>query len=131
MKQFLLYLWQLPQNILGRLISLFAKKSTIKTEDGKLYTAYVYKKFFKSSVSLGNYVIIDKRILEDEKFIKHEHGHQIQSLYLGPLYLIIIGIPSACGNLIRCIIPFGPHWYYNLPWEKWADKLGGVERHYH
>ena len=43
----------------------------------------------------------------------------------GPLYLIIIGLPSAIGNLIHRKFKFD---YYKQPWEAWADKLGGVKR---
>jgi len=52
-------------------------------------------------------------------------GHQKQSLYLGWLYLIIIGLPSVTGNLLNRVIDFD---YYKQPWEAWADKLGGVKR---
>ena len=60
------------------------------------------------SVSLGLFVFTsanprkDKRTenkIPDEEIGKrllvHEYGHTIQSLILGPLYLIVIGIPST------------------------------------
>ena len=61
-----------------------------------------------SSVSLGLFVFTtnnplkDKRIenkIPDEeiynRLLVHEYGHTIQSLLLGPLYLIVMGIPST------------------------------------
>lgn len=37
----------------------------------------------------------------------------------------VIGIPSFIGCGIYLIKRFD---YFNLPWEKWADELGGVNR---
>ena len=123
MKEILKYLWQLPQNIIGLLVIKF---SYAWKRDGIWYTA---RKF---GVSLGKYIIINE--WSTEKTLNHERGHQKQSLYLGWLYLIIIGLPSAIGNLwdrwfhknwssVDRI-----KWYYSQPWEHWADKLGGVIR---
>lgn len=78
-----------------------------------------------SSVSLGQYILVDSDMLVNYRTIAHEHGHQIQSLYLGPLCLVVIGLPSAIGNLLHRKIKFN---YYKQPWEAWADKLGGVKR---
>lgn len=125
MKNILLYLWQLPQNILGLLVILFTQARYCNA--GCWVTT---KACF--GVSLGKYIIFGQRM--DEISLKHEQGHQKQSLYLGWLYLLIIGLPSITGNIYDRIAH--KHWeyikryewYYNQPWEKWADKLGGVER---
>lgn len=108
------YLWQLPQNLLGLAVIFFSKAR--KRRD-IWYTDHNF------GVSLGNYIIVFYGA--DQTVIKHEQGHQKQSLYLGPLYLLVIGLPSAVGNLLNRIIPFD---YYKQPWEAWADKLGGVKR---
>ena len=71
---------------------------------------------------------------DKEDGMKHEYGHTIQSRILGPFYLIIIGLPSLIGNIYDQIahknwsLKDSCIWYYNQPWEKWADKLGGVDR---
>lgn len=126
MKKVLLWLWQLPQNILGWFIS---RNAGIKVYDD--ITVH-FKFLFRSGVSLGNYIILDNIYLNFEDLIndtvKHEHGHQIQSMYLGPLYLIIIGLPSMLGNIYSRIFHKDSVWYYKQPWEAWADKLGGVVR---
>lgn len=100
------------------------------TVDG--ITIYRGKHIADCGVSLGNYIFIDSDRILATRTVHHEHGHQLQSKYLGPLYLIVIGIPSACGN-IRSRIYYKKHnktWdgYYKQPWEAWADRLGGVQR---
>lgn len=122
----LLYIWQLPQNILGLFCSLGGERRAWKRDDG-VFIFYT-KPFFHSGVSLGNYIIVDSIVPTHIDTIKHETGHQKQSLYLGWLYLIIIGLPSFIGNIYSRIKHKDNEWYYNQPWEHWADKLGGVER---
>ena len=116
MKRILSYLWQLPQNLLGLAVIFFSK-----AKYNKWYATYDTDSNF--GVSLGKYIIVYRYC--SNKTIKHEQGHQKQSLYLGWLYLPVVGIPSAIGNLLHRVIKFD---YYKQPWESWADKLGGVER---
>lgn len=133
MKKVLLFLWQLPQNILGLLVIFFtgAHKTAFKGE-------WVASKFPHFGVSLGNYIIFGGAGGSVES-LKHEQGHQKQSMYLGPLYLILIGLPSIIGNIVsriewtfsskdREVAKRIVKWYYKQPWEAWADKLGGVVR---
>lgn len=106
MKKIILYLWQLPQNLIGFLI-IKIMKAKIK----KFYSIKYFEcRLFYSGVSLGDYIIFDNRILISYFDIRHEEGHQKQSLLLGPLYLLIIGIPSLIGNIIHRFIKFD---YYN------------------
>lgn len=138
MKNIILFIHQLPQNLVGLVILLWHKwfckhNKPLKIEcDGITY--YELKHINDCGVSLGNYIFIDSdsALYCGDDTIHHEHGHQLQSKYLGWLYLIIIGLPSACGNLIDRIT-HSRHgnkkcWYYKQPWEAWADKLGGVKR---
>ena len=115
MKNILLYLWQLPQNLLGLAVIAF----TGAKRKGDIY--YTDRYWF--GVSLGNYIIFGGFFNSIDE--KHERGHQKQSLYLGWLYLLVIGLPSAIGNLLNRVIDFD---YYKQPWEAWADKLGGAVR---
>lgn len=65
----------------------------------------------------------------NERLLKHEYGHSIQSAILGPLYIPIVGIPSILWCNVK---PIGRKWrsgkmsYYDAFQEKWADKLGNV-----
>lgn len=131
MKKVLLFIWQIPQNILGLLVILFT--GAFKTKDGRYWVTS--KGGF--GVSLGSYIIfgdMNGRYEPTEKSIKHEQGHQKQSLYLSWLYLLIIGLPSITFNIADRLFHKNwktqdrIKWYYNLPWEHWADELGNVNR---
>lgn len=123
MKNILLYIWQLPQNIVGLLIILY-----IKGETKHVYQniKYYYYDPFPGGISLGNYLIIGNKWSQT---IKHEFGHAIQSRMLGPLYLPVIGIPSIIWAwLYGPIIKETKNGYYRFYTERWADKLGNVNR---
>lgn len=125
-RDFILYLWQLPQHLLGLLLILLyrAKKK------GEYYSA---KRFFNSGISLGRYIILQEDCAYSDT-IKHETGHSIQSKYFGPLYLLVVGLPSIARNIWDRIghkkwdYNKRYRWYYSAWPEKQADKLGGVVR---
>ena len=120
----LLYLWQLPQNLLGLLlVKILRPEECYDVEGAKLY----YASRMRGGISLGRYIIV-RSILQDYKgnTERHELGHAKQSRLLGPLYLLVIGLPSllwaAWWHAGRNIS------YYSFYTEAWADKLGGVKR---
>ena len=99
MKRFILYIWQLPQNLAGLIVLAANLHNFEKHEDGY----YTVKRLEDRAVSLGDYIIFDsdKRVTQTK--IKHERGHQKQSLYFGWLYLIVIGIPISIKSLfVNC-----------------------------
>lgn len=119
MKQIFLWLWCLPQNIIGFLVMLFTR--AVKVDDH-----YVYK-LKHGSISLGEFVFITADDAENEYIIAHEKGHREQSRRLGWLYLLIVGIPSIiwCG----CFQWYRRRYkvsYYDFYTEKWANTLGGI-----
>jgi len=129
-KNFLFYLWQLPQHLLALVIKLI-----VKPENKEIYkNVTIYKMYnYKFAISLGNYIFINSGRKDEEILKAHEYGHSIQSLILGPLYLFIVGVPSITQNILSTITYiFGYKKmysnYYNRFPENWADKLGGVER---
>ncbi len=120
------YLHQLPQNLLGLLIYLVNIKSVKRVYDSSLNVWYYTAKHVSDKgISLGRYIFIDSDREVTLNSIRHERGHQKQSLYLGWLYLLVVGLPSLIGNILHRYIEFD---YYSTWWEAWADKLGGVER---
>lgn len=133
MKNILLFIWQLPQNIIGLLIMLVNFKSVTMDKSKKCFRV---KYLCDCGISLGNYIIIDSDVNCKYQTIGHEQGHQKQSKMFGWLYLILIGLPSICGNIINRVfhknwkLSKRLYWYYNLPWEKSANKLGGVHEIY-
>lgn len=122
-KKILLYLWQLPQEIIGYFLVLILKGKQLKCGIIGIYTV---PNLFHSGISLGDYIIFDSRIELSEIDVLHEYGHQLQSRFLGPLYLLIVGIPSLIGNIYSRIKNKSDDWYYSRFPENWADKLGGV-----
>ena len=133
---FMRFVWELPQNISG--IFVFV---VLKYRHRVISTETEQNLFFietnRTGVSLGSFVFWTKAgnrfpALENDCRM-HEYGHTRQSLMFGPLYLVVIGIPSLARVFYR--------WWYRKkhgrPWEKyfdgypenWADKLGGVTIH--
>lgn len=131
---------ELPQNIIGKLLSINSFKIIRYTmNDGVVKNVYFKNNFFKSGISLGDYIILDKLYLnrslkELNQAINHEYGHSIQSKKLSWLYLIVVGIPSMIRNIYNRWFHKGwsydrkCKWYYSGFPENWADKLGGIER---
>ena len=124
MRNVLLYLWQLPQNLLGWLLFVFLKPEDVyDVEDVKL----CYASRMRGGISLGRYVIIRDGMKDDDGNVeRHELGHAKQSRMLGWFYLLVIGLPSllwaAWWNEDR------PRSYFSFYTERWADILGGVNR---
>lgn len=113
--------WQLPQLLLGLLIALFVLPKTVAaTTYRSARVAFVEIPFL--NVSLGNFIFM---YLGTDIKVRHEYGHTLQSLILGPLYLLVIGLPSVLWNLYcRINTTQDYYWFYT---EKWANALGGVE----
>ena len=127
----LLWFWQLPQHIIALIVILLyrAKATEQQVTPQKLY---LVKSKVLSGGSFGNYVILEESYMKSSRLfnvtLKHEYGHSIQSLYFGPLYLLIIGIPSLINNLRARYDKRVYDTYYSRYPEKWADRLGGVTR---
>lgn len=128
LKKFIKATWELPQNMLGAIVKKIFKAKYHSTYNGaKVHTWKVL-----GGMSLGNYIFIYEPIVDrtyGKNMIKHEYGHTRQSKYLGWFYLLVIGLPSLiwawCFEGYRKRTGMS---YYDFYTEKWADKLGGVER---
>lgn len=126
MKNFIIkYVWQFPQMLAAWIWYLIRKKSILYNSIGNFYTVYVGAN--RGGVTLGDRIFISKCYHGEylNMVIAHESGHVKQSLYLGPLYLIVIGIPSILWAWShRWIAPRKSYyWFYT---EAWANKLGGL-----
>lgn len=126
MKNFVIkYVWQFPQMLAAWIWYLIRKKSILYNSIGNFYTVYVGAN--RGGVTLGDKIFISKCYHGEylNMVIAHESGHVKQSLYLGPLYLIVIGIPSILWAWShKWIAPRKS--YYWLYTEAWANKLGGL-----
>lgn len=117
----LLYLWQLPQNLLG-LLFLFVLKGETRHRLGSI--RFYFLDAFPGGITLGEYIIVGTK---QDLTVRHEFGHVLQSRMLGPLYLIVIGLPSLLWAWLGDRIASGKSYYWFYA-EAWADRLGGVRR---
>lgn len=133
MKEILLWLWQLPQNLLGLILILIMKPEyKYVLENGNFV---FFAKRMSGGISLGKYSIISdyyhrgNQIL-NQNVVKHEGiGHGTQSRLLGWFYLLVIGLPSIIWAwLYGSVIPYTRNGYYKWYTEAWADKLAGIVR---
>lgn len=130
--KFIRRFWEAPQ----KLASVIATKIFSATQCGEYNGVKLYRWKLKSGLSLSGRIFIPFNFDEKEQqqryyqdYVKHEYGHTIQSKYLGPLYLLVIGLPSiiwaGCFDSYR---EKHNKSYYDFYTESWADKLGGVNR---
>ena len=123
-RNLILFIWQLPQHIIALIyfgyLVMMCKDLGI---DSRYKQATVIPCIMRGAVTLGNYVFV---VLPSEyrKTVKDELGHTIQSKILGPLYLIVIGIPSITYCGLRRLFPsLRKKNYYDFYTEKWANNL--------
>lgn len=125
LKSIILYVWQLPQNLVGLLVVAFTRPSSVvPSPDGHSVVRASYR--MHGGISLGRYVTINTCQCTTAT-IRHELGHCRQSRMLGPLYLLVIGLPSSLwAALHEKVAPERSYyWFYT---ESWADRLGEVDR---
>ena len=123
-RNLILFIWQLPQHLLAILyIGYLVMMCKDLGVDSRYKQAIVIPCVMRGAVTLGCYVFVGLNS-EYRKTVKHELGHTIQSKILGPLYLIVIGIPSITYCGLRRIFPsLRRKNYYDFYTEKWANNL--------
>lgn len=133
-KRALLLIWELPQNIVGAFLftflSVFSDTVIIDDDD----SLEMYSTLMRGAISLGVFRVYKySYAANSSQYVRlcrmHEKGHRQQSKWLGPLYLIVIGLPSiiwaTLHSFFKPISKIDYYWFYT---EKWADRLGGVKR---
>ena len=123
-RNLILFIWQLPQHIVALIyfgyLVMMCKDLGV---DSRYKQAIVIPCVMRGAVTLGNYVFVGLNSKYKET-VKHELGHTIQSKILGPLYLIVIGIPSITYCGLRRLFPsLRKKDYHNFYTEKTADYL--------
>ena len=123
-RNLILFIWQLPQHIVAIIyfgyLVMMCKDLGV---DSRYKQAIVIPCVMRGAVTLGNYVFVGLNS-EYKETVKHELGHTIQSKILGPLYLIIIGIPSITYCGLRRLFPsLRKKNYYDFYTERWANNL--------
>lgn len=122
LSNFLLWLWQFPQNYIAFLI--YGCLGYLCYYGGKYNGKnLIITEYILSNFSLGDYIFALPN--STDKSLKHDLGHSYQSQLLGWLYIPVIAIPSVLHNLVHYIAyKLGKEWnYYSFYTEKWADKL--------
>ena len=127
--------WGLPQTLLGLIVFLAHRKGRHFSYHGAIVTEWQGQ----SSVSLGLFVFVTAepfflaklpqypREELSARLLVHEYGHTIQSLILGPLYLILMGIPSTLWGFLPQLNKMRrekQRSYFSFFTEKWANVLG-------
>lgn len=122
MKQALLYVWQLPQNLLGLAVYHYYKGYEVCTKEtcGEGIKCKISSNM-RGGITLGNYIVVN-----NIKSLQHELGHTKQSKMLGPLYLLVIGLPSIVHASLHKKVCKDKD-YYHFFTEKWANKLMGIK----
>ena len=140
MKHILYCLVQCTWGILQSTLGLFIFLLHIRSRHYFYHGAVITEWNDKSSVSLGMFVFLTKEPyfydkLKNEytmeelsrRLLVHEYGHTIQSLILGPLYLIVVGIPSTLWGFLPSFNRKRKNEglsYFSFFTEKWANYLG-------
>lgn len=127
--------WGIAQSLVGLVVFLvcLARGRWHGRYRGSIVTMWA----LKSGVSLGMFVFVREPLVGDSpltcpaidparRLLVHEYGHTMQSLILGPLYVLVILLPSMvwAGSpaLKRRRLKRGAS-YYSFYTERWANSL--------
>ena len=119
--------WGLPQTLFGFAVFLRWRSAPHSRYHGAIVTEW--KK--RTGLSLGLFLFVPEGT-GGKDFLVHEYGHSIQSLVLGPLYLLVIGLPSAvwcnlpcCGTLRKRKRISYQSFFTERSANKWGEKVTG------
>ncbi len=140
MKGILYFVWQWTWGFLQSALGFFVFLRHIRCKHYVYHGAVVTEWKMRSSVSLGMFVFVTENpffyeklkeqytLMElSERLLVHEYGHTVQSLLLGPLYLIAIGIPSTLWGFLPSLNRKRRDEglsYFSFFTESWANVLG-------
>jgi len=124
--EIVLWTWCLL-GMLGVVYYIVYRNKIIKKKEYKGISVYHVDTDLFGGVSAGKFIFIGKNHF-NERTIRHEYGHTIQTYIFGPLTLIVIALPSAIMFWISKFNKnFKKNYFKRFP-ENWADRLGGVGR---
>lgn len=118
--------WGIIQNVVGFCVFLVNFRRRHFRYNGTVVTVW---KSRRGSMGLGMFIFISEDAMNDRRefTLIHEYGHTVQSIILGPLFLLVIGLPS----LLWAGLPVFRRYrekrslsYYWLYTERWANFLG-------
>ncbi|MBQ3108013.1 MAG: hypothetical protein IJC67_00230 [Clostridia bacterium] len=127
--------WGILQTLLGLVLFLLHRGAKHYTYHGAIITEWSSR----ASISLGLFVFVTKEPFFAGKLsaypkqelaarlLVHEYGHTVQSLILGPLYLLVMGIPSSLWANLPALARRRREQgisYFAFFTERWANTLG-------
>ena len=127
--------WGIIQNIVGFIMLLINIKQKHYYYKGTIITVWDKEEY---CMGIGMFIFISKQCPKDPKqnlslhecFDRtkvHEYGHTIQSIILGPLFLLVIGLPSCIWANLSSLKQYRKNnkiSYYSFYPERWANYLG-------
>ncbi|MDR0883641.1 MAG: hypothetical protein LBN05_03425 [Oscillospiraceae bacterium] len=116
--------WGFIQNAVGKVVyDRFSQTEQTREYHGAKVVEVPFDNF--GGLTLGKYIFVGRGLIGSESLLEHEYGHTIQSLFLGPLYLLVIGLPSLTwAQLFADYRRENGIDYSDFYTESWADKLG-------
>lgn len=123
----LAFSWELPQTLVGLLALIFSRRAALEPEYLRFAVVLWREVTIGSGGSFGALIVLDPVYSGIHGIAEHEHGHSIQSLLLGPLYLFAVGIPSLVNNVAARAGRLSWDEYFDRYPERWANRLGGAD----
>ena len=131
-KKFLFYLvqwtWGLPVNLIGGIVFLICTKGLKRRYQKFGYARITYLPWNQGGLSLGLFIFMRDRHPNRKWTYNtriHEYGHTWQCLLLGPLYYLVIALPSAIWcNFFEGYRKKHNVSYYKLYCEGWSNAWG-------
>ncbi|MBR5409941.1 MAG: hypothetical protein IK104_04650 [Clostridia bacterium] len=117
--------WGASVNVVGGLVCLFLYPFCKHEHFGNALITYV--PWNQGGLSLGLFIFIAADRNKEWTFNTriHEYGHTIQCLLLGPLYWVVVALPSAIWcNFFEGYRRRNNVSYYKLYCESWANRWG-------
>ena len=122
------FTWGILQNLAGCFWFLCCLRKKHSIYHGAILTR-VRMKRFSGGWTFGCFIFLTEPLspASEHDLLIHEYGHTIQSLILGPVWSLVIGLPS----MLWCNLPLFQRLrrrkgipYSRLYCEGWANRLG-------
>ena len=121
--------WGILQTLVGAIFFWHYRRAPHERYRGTVVTYWDRR---GDNLSLGMFVFLDGEKRSSEKtraLLAHEYGHCVQSLLLGPLYPLVIGIPSLIWAVAFAAYRKKNSISYDAFFpEKWATRIGEKRR---
>lgn len=120
--------WGLPVNIIGGIAFLICTKALKRPYSKFGFSNIVYVPWNAGGLSMGLFIFMKDNHEKKEWTYNtriHEYGHTWQCLLLGPLYFIVVALPSVIWcNCFKKYREKNNISYYKLYCESWANSFG-------